>query len=93
MRLLFIYADVTKEQDKKNHFKYNMRRMMQKLKWVILMCGCIFSFASQSDSKVYSPRVGQLHPDFTLPNIANREPVSLSQFLGRKLLLVHFSSW
>lgn len=66
---------------------------MQKLKWVMLMCGCIFSFTAPSGAEGYSPRVGQLHPDFTLPNIADREPVSLAQFRGRKVLLVHFSSW
>jgi peroxiredoxin len=41
----------------------------------------------------YSPRVGRPHPDFTLPGIADGEPVSLSQFRGRKVLLVHFASW
>ncbi len=41
----------------------------------------------------YSPRVGQVHPDFTLPGIADNKPVSLSQFRGRKVLLIHFASW
>jgi len=41
----------------------------------------------------YAPRVGQLHPDFTLPRIDNRQPVSLSQFRGKKVLLIHFASW
>ncbi len=41
----------------------------------------------------YSPRVGTLHGDFTLPNIETGEPVSLSQFRGKKVLLIHFASW
>ena len=41
----------------------------------------------------YEPKVGQRHPDFTLPNIATGEPVSLSDFRGRKVLLIHFASW
>ena len=41
----------------------------------------------------YSPRVGQRHPDLTLPRIDTREAVSLSQFRGRKVLLIHFASW
>jgi hypothetical protein len=41
----------------------------------------------------YAPRVGKLHPDFTLPNIGNGKPVRLSQFRGKKVLLVHFASW
>ena len=41
----------------------------------------------------YSPQVGQVHPDFTLPGLGDGVPVSLSQFRGRKVLLVHFASW
>ncbi len=44
-------------------------------------------------SESYAPRVGHRHPDLTLPNIANRQPVSLSQFRGKKVLLIHFASW
>jgi peroxiredoxin len=50
-------------------------------------------FAAPSNADGYSPRVGQAHPDFVLPGIVDREPVSLSQFRGRKVLLVHFASW
>ena len=66
---------------------------MQKFDMVILMCGALFSLAGRSGAESYSPRVGKPHPDFTLPSIVDREPVSLSQFRGRKVLLVHFSSW
>ncbi len=41
----------------------------------------------------YAPHVGQPHPDFVLPRIDNREAVSLAQFRGRKVLLIHFASW
>ena len=41
----------------------------------------------------YSPRIGQPHPDFTLPSLADGKPMSLSQFRGRKVLLIHFASW
>ena len=40
-----------------------------------------------------SPKVGQRHPDFTLPDISNGKPVSLSDFRGKKVLLIQFSSW
>ena len=49
--------------------------------------------AGPSNAAGYSPQVDQFHPDFTLPGIADREPVSLSQFRGRKVLLIHFASW
>lgn len=44
-------------------------------------------------SRAYAPGLGQVHPDFTLPRLGDGEPVSLSQFRGRKVLLVHFASW
>lgn len=41
----------------------------------------------------YEPRVGQRHPDFSLPSIHDGTPVSLSQFRGRKVLLIQFAAW
>ena len=41
----------------------------------------------------YAPAVGARHPDFTLPAIANGKPVSLSDFRGKKVLLIQFASW
>ena len=37
--------------------------------------------------------VGQRHPDFTLPRIGDRAPVSLSDFRGKRVLLIQFASW
>jgi len=41
----------------------------------------------------YAPRVGKPHPDFLLPRIDNGEPIRLSQYRGKRVLLVHFASW
>ena len=41
----------------------------------------------------YAPAVGARHPDFTLPNIADGKPVSLSDYRGKKVLLIQFASW
>jgi hypothetical protein len=41
----------------------------------------------------YAPEVGRRHPDFTLPDLATGRPVSLSDFRGKKVLLIHFASW
>jgi hypothetical protein len=41
----------------------------------------------------YAPKVGQRHPDFTLPDLATGKPASLSDFRGKKVLLIHFASW
>ena len=41
----------------------------------------------------YAPEVGQPHANFVLPNISDRQPVSLAQFRGTKVLLIQFASW
>ncbi len=41
----------------------------------------------------YPSAVGESHPDFALPRIDNGEAVRLSEFRGRRVLLVHFASW
>ena len=41
----------------------------------------------------YLPKVGERHVDFTLPNIDDGKPISLSQFRGKKVLLIQFASW
>jgi hypothetical protein len=38
-------------------------------------------------------KTGQRHADFTLPDIQTGKPVSLSDFRGKKVLLIQFASW
>jgi len=66
--------------------------MIRNWKFFMLSWGC-FSFITASSFAVYSPKLGQMHPDFVLPDISSNEPVSLSQFRGKKILLIHFASW
>jgi peroxiredoxin len=37
--------------------------------------------------------LGEGHPEFTLPDIHTGKPVSLSDYRGKKVLLVQFASW
>ena len=41
----------------------------------------------------YAPKVGHRHPDFTLPRLGDRTPTALSNFRGKKVLLIQFASW
>ncbi len=50
-------------------------------------------FAQPARAEPYAPRVGQRHLDFTLPTISDGKPVSLAQYRGKKVLLIHFASW
>jgi len=67
----------------------NLKRLIRNWSLLMLVSGSLSSFAAGN----YSPRVGEFHPDFTLPDIEDKKPVSLSQYRGKKVLLVHFASW
>ena len=57
----------------------------------VLCVGVVFTEFASGQS--YRPRVGEVHPDFTLPAIDDGRAISLSQFRGKKVLLIHFASW
>jgi hypothetical protein len=60
---------------------------------LFLVAAAILSAATAACANPYAPTVGQRHPDFTLPDIRTGKPVSLSDFHGKKVLLIHFASW
>jgi hypothetical protein len=66
---------------------------MQKLVFAFATCGMLLGSPSRASAAPYAPKVGQRHPDFTLPTIGDRAPVSLSNFRGKKVLLIQFASW
>ena len=66
---------------------------MRNVGMLIMLCGIFFPLAARTSAEGYSPHVGQPHLDLTLPDLVDGKPVSLSQFRGRKVLLIHFASW
>ncbi|MFT7617577.1 MAG: hypothetical protein ACI97A_001216 [Planctomycetota bacterium] len=38
-------------------------------------------------------KTGEAFPDIVLPNVENGKPMSLADFRGKKLLVLHFASW
>lgn len=69
--------------------------------WLLTQLICVTTMAglaavvhaAPSEPVGYRPVVGELHPDFVLPNIETGEPVRLSDLKGKKVLLIHFASW
>jgi hypothetical protein len=62
----------------------------------LITAALVLMATSQSvgaQTAAYRPEVGQSHPEIVLPSIDSRQPVSLSQFRGKKVLLIHFASW
>jgi peroxiredoxin len=66
---------------------------MRKLVLTFAACGKLLAPTSRAVAASYAPKVGDRHPDFTLPTIGDRAPVSLSNFRGKKVLLIQFASW
>jgi hypothetical protein len=66
---------------------------MKKLAVALAACGLILGSTARASAASYAPKVGERHPDFTLPTIGDRTPTSLSDFRGKKVLLIQFASW
>ena len=66
---------------------------MRNLALALMISGMILGATSHDSAASYAPKVGERHPDFTLPTIGDRTPVSLSDFRGKKVLLIQFASW
>jgi hypothetical protein len=72
----------------------NERRWtVRKLTLALAACGMILGSTSRASAGSYAPKVGERHLDFTLPAIRDQTPVSLSNFRGKKVLLIQFASW
>jgi hypothetical protein len=65
-----------------------MRRLPRALLILVFLAA-----GAPAQAAPYAPMVGKRHPDFTLPDIATGRPVSLSDFHGKKVLLIHFAAW
>lgn len=59
----------------------------------IILSSSAFVAPVEGDEPVYSPQVGEVHADFVLPRIDSRKAVRLSDYRGKKVLLIHFASW
>ena len=66
---------------------------MRKQALALAACGMILGSTGRASAASYAPKVGEKHPGFTLPRIDDGAPVSLSNFRGKKVLLIQFASW
>ena len=61
--------------------------------FMTLLASLPLGFACGAWAGEYHAEVGRPHGDFTLPELGTGKPVSLSDFRGKKVLLIHFGSW
>ena len=67
--------------------------MKRHLARFILVLASVAALAPVADAGPYEANIGQRHADFTLPEIRTGKPVALSDFRGKKVLLIRFASW
>ncbi len=61
--------------------------------FALVLIVVLVAFAQPVLAAGYRPQIGKPYNDFVLPRIDTREPIALSQFRGKKVLLIHFASW
>jgi len=66
---------------------------LMKQRLPLLATALCLAAAAHIAAAAYPPRPGKAHPGFTLPSITDGKPISLAQFRGKKVLLIHFASW
>jgi hypothetical protein len=67
--------------------------MAMRSRALLLAMPILLATGTPSRAAPYAPKIGQRHADFTLPDIATGKPISLSDFRGKKVLLIQFASW
>ena len=67
------------------------KNLLMKMRKALVLLGLLNG--SVAIGAKYAPEVGKPHPGFVLPRIDNGEPIRLSQYRGKRVLLVHFASW
>ena len=60
---------------------------------LIFLFGVVENSFGQDLISSYEPVEGQIHFDFSLPDINDGKLKKLSDFRGKKVLLLHFASW
>ena len=59
---------------------------------VLALLLCLTAFALAEPVRV-GTKVGEMHPDFLLPDHEGTWGVQLSRYRGKKVLLFHFAPW
>ncbi len=62
---------------------------------LMLLCACLtlIPIPARADQQpTIGTAVGQAYPDFLLPTLEGKD-VRLSDYRGKKVLLIHFASW
>ena len=79
-----------------NHFLVKGEKVMR-FGWMKVALPCLLLsmlWTSPGLAQRYPVPVGAEHPDFKLPDLANQgKPLSLSDYRGKKVVLLHFASW
>jgi hypothetical protein len=65
---------------------------MRNLVWIALV-GSLAPVAAAAEGPVIGLEVGQVHPQIVLPSLEGKRPLALSDFRGKKVILIEYASW
>ena len=66
---------------------------MEKILSMALLALCTMATASTADTLTIGREVGQVFPQVVLPTLDGKRTLALSNFRGKKVLLIEFASW
>ncbi len=68
------------------------RNCLRRTCYLVLLLACLAGVAQADDTTRVGMKVGQMYPDFLLPKL-DGDLGRLSDYRGKKVLLIHFASW
>ena len=68
------------------------RNCLRRIYYLVSLLACMAGVARAGDAPRVGTKVGQMYPDFLLPKL-DGDLGRLSDFRGKKVLLIHFASW
>lgn len=70
----------------------NARNCLRRASYFVSLLACLAGVARAGDTTQVGTKVGQMYPDFLLPKL-DGDLGRLSDYRGKKVLLIHFASW
>ncbi len=70
----------------------NAWNCLRRASYFVSLLACLAGVARAADTSRIGTKVGQMYPDFLLPKL-DGDLGRLSDYRGKKVLLIHFASW
>ena len=73
--------------------RWSWRKVLNTTISFTLLALFTLTVSANADTPVVGRRVGQVFPQVVLPSLDGKRTLSLTDFRGKKVLLIEFASW